>query len=299
MRVLVFGETGQVARSLADLGAADPSLDIRTLSRVEADLTDPDSLRDAVYDAAETWAPDAVVNAAAYTAVDKAEEEPALANAANAHAPGVIARACAGRDIPFVHLSTDFVFAGDASAPYKETDRAAPLGVYGASKLAGEGEVREAGGVAAVVRTSWVFSAYGRNFVKTMLRLGAERDHLRVVDDQIGCPTPAEDVARAALAAARGLIDKGAAAGGVYHYAGAEPTTWARLAEAALAEAGLKTPVERITTADFPTPAARPAYSVLECAKVEAAFGLPPADWRAGLARVIAALKDDALETDR
>lgn len=283
MRVLVFGRTGQVAQALAQ--AAGQGVEIVPKGRTEADLEVPATCAAAI--AAGPW--DAVINAAAYTAVDRAETDEGRAMAVNATAPGVMAAACAQRGIPFLHISTDYVFDGAGDAPWRPGDAPAPLGAYGRSKLAGEVAVRAAGGVHLILRTSWVFSAQGANFVKTMLRLGAERDSLRVVDDQWGGPTPAAAVAQALLGLAGALRD--GAAGGTYHFAGAPPTTWARFARETFALAGLPCRVEAIPTADYPTPARRPLNSRLDCATLRADFGITPPDWRAHLAAVVKELQ--------
>jgi dTDP-4-dehydrorhamnose reductase len=283
MRVLVFGRTGQVAQALAQ--AAGQGVEIVPKGRTEADLEVPATCAAAI--AAGPW--DAVINAAAYTAVDRAETDEGRAMVVNATAPGVMAAACAQRGIPFLHISTDYVFDGTGDAPWRPGDAPAPLGAYGRSKLAGEVAVQAAGGVHLILRTSWVFSAQGANFVKTMLRLGAERDSLRVVDDQWGGPTPAAAVAQALLGLAGALRD--GAAGGTYHFAGAPPTTWARFARETFALAGLPCRVEAIPTADYPTPARRPLNSRLDCATLMADFGITPPDWRAHLAAVVKELQ--------
>ena len=285
MRILVTGAGGQVGRSLVEAGAA-AGHEIIAKDRAGLDLTDADALRAAIDPAAING----MINAAAYTAVDAAEDDAATAAAINADAPRIIAEACAAAGLPLVHYSTDYVFDGTGTRPYVETDPAAPLGVYGRTKREGEAAILASGANAAILRLAWVFSAHGKNFVKTMLRVGPERGGVRVVADQIGAPTPALDAARAGLAALEGLVADPSKAG-VYHYAGDQPASWAGLAEAIFAEAALDVPVERIPTSAYPTPAARPAYSVLDSAKFEAAFGLPAADWRAGLAAVIATLK--------
>lgn len=283
MRVLVFGRTGQVAQALAQ--SAGQGIEIVPKGRTEADLEVPATCAASI--AAGPW--DAVINAAAYTAVDRAETDEGRAMAVNATAPGVMAAACAQRGIPFLHISTDYVFDGAGDAPWRPGDAPAPLGAYGRSKLAGEVAVRAAGGVHLILRTSWVFSAQGANFVKTMVRLGAERDSLRVVDDQWGGPTPAAAVAQALLGLAGALRD--GASGGTYHFAGAPPTTWARFARETFALAGLPCRVEAIPTADYPTPARRPLNSRLDCATLMADFGITPPDWRAHLAAVVKELQ--------
>ncbi|PWE30004.1 dTDP-4-dehydrorhamnose reductase [Maritimibacter sp. 55A14] len=282
MTLLVFGRTGQLARELARRAP-----EAVFLGRDAADLADPAACAAAI----ETHAPGAVINAAAYTAVDRAETEEALATAVNAAAPGAMARACAARGIPFVHVSTDYVFDGSGAAPLRPGDAPAPLGAYGRSKLAGEAAVRAAGGCYAILRTSWVFSAHGGNFVKTMLRLGAGRDQLAVVADQVGGPTWAGDIAAACLTIAAQLA-RDPAKSGIHHFAGAPDVSWAGFARAIFAQAGLSCAVTDIPSADYPTPAARPANSRLDCSGLETAFAIPRPDWRTGLARVIEELEE-------
>lgn len=289
MRVLVFGANGQAARELARRGPA-AGLEIVALGRDACDLLRPGAAREAI----DRLAPDALINAGAYTAVDKAESERDLAFRLNADAPGEIAEAAAANGLPLVHFSTDYVFDGQGSRPWREDDPASPLGVYGESKLAGERRVAAAGGAQAILRLSWVFSAHGANFVKTMLRLAGERPVLRVVADQRGRPTPASFAADAALVAAKAL-QANAGLSGVYHVAGDEETTWADFAEAIVAAAGLSTPVEPIATSDYPTPAKRPKYSVLDTEKFERAFGMKPPSWRGALKDVVRELQGKTL----
>ena len=233
-----------------------------------------------------------MINAAAWTAVDRAEAEEDAANIVNGHAPAAMAQACAARGIAFVHISTDYVFDGAGDAPFAPDHPTAPLGAYGRSKLLGEEGVRAAGGVHVILRTSWVFSAHGANFVKTMLRLGAERDSLRVVADQIGGPTPARAIAQACLTIAQQL--RGAPAkSGTYHFAGQPATSWADFARAIMAQAGLPCRIEDIASADYPTPAKRPLNSRLECSAL-ARFGLSAPDWQTGLTQVLHDLKGAA-----
>lgn len=279
MRLLVFGRTGQVA---TEIGRIDPGA-IR-LGREEADLSDPESCARAIL-AADV---DAVVNAAAWTAVDRAEAEEAAATIVNGAAPAAMARACAARGLPFVHLSTDYVFPGTGDRPWRPDDATAPVNAYGRSKLAGEEGVRAAGGAHVILRTSWVFSAHGANFVRTMLRLGATREVVSVVDDQVGGPTPARAIADACLRVARALRD--GAPGGTHHLAGAPVTSWAGFASAIMAEAGLPARVDAIATADYPTPAPRPLNSRLDGATLRDAFGIDPPDWRAALREVVTEL---------
>ena len=286
MRVLVFGRTGQVARALL---AREGRARIEALGREEADLADPAACAARV---AGTDA-DAVIVAAAYTAVDRAEAEEALATRVNAEAPGAIAVAAARRRIPLVHISTDYVFDGSGDQLFAPNDPTGPLGAYGRSKLAGEEAVRGAGGAHAILRTSWVVSPDGANFVRTMLKLGAERDRLRVVADQVGGPTPAAAIADACLMiAARLGLDPSLS--GTYHLSGAPDTSWAGFAREIFARAGLACAVDEIGTADWPTPARRPLNSRLDCRATEAAFGIARPDWKAGLAKVLAELKDEA-----
>ena len=282
MRILVFGETGQVARALA---ARAP---VTALGRDRADLSDPEACAAAIL-ASDA---EAVINAAAYTAVDRAEEEETLATVINGAAPAAMARAAAQKGVPFLHVSTDYVFDGSGETPWKPDDPTGPLGAYGRSKLAGEDGVRAAGGRHAILRTSWVFSAHGANFVRTMLRLGRESDALRVVDDQTGGPTAAGDIAATLLTMARALKD--GASGGMYHFAGAPDVTWAGFAREIFARAGLAVAVTGIPSSDYPTPARRPANSRLDCTALETGLGIPRPDWRESLDRVLGELGDVA-----
>ena len=275
--ILVFGRTGQVAQELARLAP-----DAHFAGRDEADLTRPDDCAALI----GRLRPAAVINAAAYTAVDKAEAEEATSRLVNRDAPEAMAVACAGLGIPFVHISTDYVFDGSGEAPRDERAATGPLGVYGATKLEGEDAIRAAGGQWAIMRTSWVFSAHGNNFVKTMRRLGAERDRLTIVADQIGGPTPAAAIAAAALEMAR-QMQADPAKGGLYHFAGAPDVSWADFAREIFAQSGLTPQVEDIPTSAYPTPARRPANSRLNCAAIERDFGIARPDWRESLAAVI------------
>ncbi|WP_298976304.1 dTDP-4-dehydrorhamnose reductase [uncultured Roseobacter sp.] len=279
MKVLVFGKTGQVATELARFDG------VTCLGRDQADLTDPGTCEAII---AETDA-DAVINAAAYTAVDKAEDDRDTAMIVNAMAPTAMAAAAAARDLPFVQISTDYVFAGGGTAPWQPENETGPLGVYGQSKLGGERGVTGAGGRHAILRTSWVFSAHGNNFAKTMLRLGAERDSLSIVGDQIGGPTPARDIAAACMTMAQALKED-ATKTGTYHFSGAPDVSWADFAREIFAQADLTVDVTDIPTADYPTPATRPLNSRLDCSTTAAIFGIPQPDWRAGLAAVLADL---------
>ncbi|WP_435206068.1 dTDP-4-dehydrorhamnose reductase [Tateyamaria sp. 1078] len=276
--ILVFGRTGQVARSLADLAAPREMV---MLGRDQADLSDPATCAAQIL----RHAPSVVINAAAYTAVDRAEEEEDQALTINGHAPGAMAQLCAGEGIPFLHISTDYVFAGTGETPHQPGDPVDPQNAYGRTKRAGEDAVRAAGGPHAILRTSWVFSEYGANFVRTMLRLSETRDALTVVDDQIGGPTPARGIASALLTMADAMRD--GQGGGTYHYAGAPVTSWAGFARETFDQAGRDVTVTGIPTADYPTPATRPLNSRLDCSTLETDFGLKPADWQGDLARIL------------
>jgi dTDP-4-dehydrorhamnose reductase len=291
-RILLLGGNGQLGtelrRSLARLGelvAATRAGTIDGASCETADLSRPDTLPPLL----DRIAPDIVVNAAAYTAVDRAEQEVELAFRVNAEAPDVLATACAARGATFVHYSTDYVFDGQGTRPYLEGDSTAPLGVYGASKLAGEIAVLSSGARHMVFRTAWVYAAHSHNFLRTMLRLGAERDALRVVADQVGTPTPAALLADVTARALR--VD--AAQSGLWHLTPTGHTSWHGFAEAIFEGAVARSllprapKVEAITTADYPTPAARPAYSVLDCGALQRDFGIALPDWRAGLAATL------------
>ncbi len=290
MRLLVLGRTGQLARGMAALQGR-PGLETTLLGRPDLDLTAPGDLR-ATFAA---LAPDAIVNAAAYTAVDRAETEPDAAHAVNAAGAGAAAAAAARLDIPFLHVSTDYVFDGSKAAPYVEDDPTGPQSAYGRSKCAGEAAVAAANPRHLIVRTAWVFSPWGQNFVATMLRLAAERPGLRVVADQVGSPTYAPDLADILVAMARAVV--GAAQDdprfGIYHAVNAGEATWAGFAEAIMAEArrhGLPSaPVQPISTAEYPTPTRRPANSRLDTAKLQRSFGLALPPWQDALARCIAA----------
>jgi len=282
MKLLIFGQTGQVARELA---RTQPNAQF--LSRADADLTDPAACA-RIIEASDT---DAIINAAAYTAVDKAEAEAELAFKINGIAPTQMAKAAAETGIPFIHISTDYVFSGQGTNPWAPDDPLKPLGIYGQSKLAGETGVRAAGGAHVILRTSWVVSAHGGNFVKTMLRLAQSHDALRVVSDQVGGPTPAAAIAEAIVDIATQLVANPDLAE-TYHFAGAPDVSWADFARAIFAEAGQNMIVEDISTKDYPTPAKRPPNSRLDCASLKRAFGIKRPDWRAGLQQILADLKE-------
>ena len=276
-KLLVFGRTGQVARELQHLAAAQ-ALDLLALGRDAADLAQPGACAAAI----QAHRPRAVINAAAYTAVDRAEEEEALATAINGAAPAEMAVACAALNIPLVHISTDYVFAGSGDTPWGPADATAPLNAYGRSKWAGEEGIRASGATHAILRTSWVFSGHGANFVKTMLRLSETRDQIGVVEDQIGGPTPARAIAAACLAIAAQLQDAPEKTG-TYHFSGAPDASWCAFAHAIFRRTGRPTRVQAIPTSAYPTPAARPLNSRLECNTTTSVFGLARPDWHAGL----------------
>ena len=285
--ILVFGRNGQVARELAKLGArSDPSLaglKLDFVGREDFDLSRGDSPLPLLRERA----PIAVINAAAYTAVDRAESEPEAAFQLNRDTPAGIAQACAALDIPLVHFSTDYVFDGSKPDPYVEDDPPNPMSVYGRSKAEGEMAVLGSGARASVLRTAWVYSAFGSNFLKTMLRLGRAQPEIRVVADQIGQPTWAEDCALGALRLVQALLDRDARSLGVFHLTGAGDATWADFAEAIFEESarrgGSRPAVSRITTAQYPTAARRPPNSRLDCRKIMRTVGWSARDWRGSL----------------
>lgn len=282
MSILVFGRSGQVATELARIAP-----DAVFLGRDVADLTDPAACADAIH----AHAPRAVINAAAYTAVDKAEADEAAAMRVNADAPAAMAQACVTLGIPMVHISTDYIFDGSGRAPRQPYDLTGPINAYGRSKLAGERAIAQAGGTYAILRTSWVVSAHGTNFVRTMLRLSEMRDALNIVDDQIGGPTCAADIAAACLAIVDQLIADPVKSG-VYHFSGAPDVSWKNFAEAIFAAAGRTVAVTGIPTSDYPTPAQRPLNSRLDCSATEATFGIARPAWRAGLHDILTELKE-------
>lgn len=290
MNILVTGAGGQLGRELALRLAPDEAV---CLPRAALDLTDAPAVQATL----ARLRPNVVINAAAYTAVDRAEAEPDRAFAANRDAPATLARACAGIGAALLHVSTDYVFNGESRRPWREDDATGPINVYGASKLAGERAVQDALPRHLIVRTAWLFGAHGPSFVRTVLRLARERGALRVVSDQTGSPTWAGHLAEALIALARRIAAGEALAFGVHHHAGAPAVSWHGFAEAivhaAVAQGLLPAPVPvtPITTDEFPTPARRPAWSVLDGARMAASFGLAPPDWRAGLDQTLAAWK--------
>jgi dTDP-4-dehydrorhamnose reductase len=281
MKILVTGGRGQLGRAVKRRGDASGHA-VTALDIDELDICDEAQVQAAV----ARDAPELVINAAAYTAVDKAESERIRAFAINRDGAGIVARVCAARGVRLLHVSTGYVFDGTGTRPYRETDPLRPLGVYGESKAEGEHAVREAGGEVSIVRTSWLFEAKGPSFVHAILRLAKERPVLRVVADQRGCPTWADDLADGLFA-----LGRVPALEAVYHYCNADETTWHGFATAIVDEARTHRAlacerIEAITTAEYPTPAKRPAYSVLDTSRIRA-LGIVPPSWRIGLARVV------------
>jgi len=292
VRLLVAGAQGQLARAMIELAPSATDVTAFALGRPALDLTAPASVLKTLAD----FKPDVIVNAAAYTAVDKAEAEPDAAMALNADGPARLAEAADKMGAILIHVSTDYVFDGTKATPYVEDDPTAPLGAYGRSKLAGEEAVRAATARHIILRTAWVHSPFGANFVKTMLRLAADRPEVRVVDDQIGSPTYAPHLAEAILAISRtALADADAARFGTYHAAGTGEVTWCGMAREVMrvsaSLAGPSANVTAITTAEYPTPARRPANSRLDCTKLATAFGVTLPRWEEGVAECVRRLQ--------
>ena len=291
-RILLLGAGGQLGLCLKRALAASheqTAHDLTALTRAEVDFSNPEAVRAAVRSAA----PEIVINAAAYTAVDKAESEPELAHRVNAVAPGVIAEELKATNGWLIHYSTDYVFDGSATEPWRETDPTGPLSVYGQSKLDGELAIAATGCRHLIFRTSWVYAAEGKNFLHTMLRLGRERDQLKIVDDQIGAPTTAEALTEATLAALAHILasENGSSTSGTYHLACAGATSWCGFAKAIFVAfaAQQKAPeVLPIPTSAYPTPAKRPHNSRLNCEKFSAQFGYRMPDWQEALHQVAA-----------
>lgn len=292
MRILVCGANGQVGHELVDR-ARTYGLEALGMTREQLDITRTEAVCDAVHN----LGPGLVINAAAYTHVDNAEANAAQAYAVNRDGAASLAEACRRASIPLLHISTDYVFSGEARQPYKETDAVAPTGVYGESKLAGERAIQTALQQHLILRTSWVYGVHGHNFVKTMLRLGRQRDALSVVADQHGCPTAAASIAEVLLELAKRHLKGERLAWGTYHYSGRSPCTWYDFAVEIFRQAAAKglldkePKVSSISTSQYPTPARRPAWSVLDCSKFESTFGIPTHDWREELAGVLDALQ--------
>jgi dTDP-4-dehydrorhamnose reductase len=287
MRIMVFGKNGQVAQSLAEAAVGMSVLELTTVGRELADLTRPGSAASAI----AAFQPECVINAAAYTAVDQAEDEPELAFRINEHAAGEVAEASRAAGAKLIHISTDYVFDGRATRAYREEDKTNPINVYGQSKLAGEVAVRAGNPEHMIIRTSWVYSPFGRNFVRTMMLLADERSELTVVDDQLGCPTSAVDLAEALLKIC--LLNR-PFDGRTFHLTGDGQTSWCQLAFQVMREReehGLRAArVRPIATADWTTKASRPANSSLDCSAIAAAYGVNLPPWRHSLSRCVTRL---------
>lgn len=280
MRILVTGANGQVGWELVQQGS-HYGLNISGRDRAGLDICDPEAVAKEI----KATGVGMVINAAAYTAVDRAETEPDLANAVNRDGPAILASACATANIPLIHISTDYVFDGSKKEPYVESDPVAPLGVYGKSKEAGEQKIRTRLERHIILRTSWVYGVHGNNFVKTMLRLGREKEEIRVVDDQIGCPTSAADIAETLLLMAQKFVRGDEIAWGTYHYCGQGPTSWYRFAQVIFDRAEkhhhhLKLQnLLPIPSSEFPTPTRRPVYSALDSSMIYKKFSISPKNW--------------------
>jgi len=287
MKVLVIGANGQLGWELCRRGEKQ-GFDIVALDLPDFDITEPSTVKKAVSQTGVSL----VINASAYTAVDKAESEPELAFAVNRDGPAYIASSCAEIGIPLIHISTDYVFNGNKKGPYLETEPISPLGVYGKSKAAGETEVRNHLKEHIILRTAWLYGIHGNNFVKTMLSLGREKEMVRVVADQYGCPTYVADLAEAILAIAMQISEQHAITWGTYHYCGKGVTTWHGFAQAIFDlvkqyDSLMVKKIVPITTAEFPTSAKRPANSVMDCSLLTKIFGISPRTWQESLADML------------
>jgi dTDP-4-dehydrorhamnose reductase len=295
MRIVVTGKEGQVVRSLMERAASDPDINVIALGRPELDLSVPSTIARAI----STAAPDIVVSAAAYTAVDQAEDEPDLARAINALGAGLVAQAASKLGVPVIHLSTDYVFSGEGSEPYFETDATGPLGVYGQTKLEGEHAVHEAHAKHIILRTAWIYSPFGKNFVKTMLRLAESREQVSVVSDQWGNPTSAFDIADGIIHIAKHLeANRSFAAYGIYNLVGTGNVNWSgfarRIFDASQLNNGPFANVVDIATADYPTKARRPFNSRLSTDKFFDVFDWRAPDWRTSTDLTVARLLEPA-----
>jgi len=283
-QLLILGAQGQVGRALVTR-ARQAGIRCDALGRLECDVVDWVGVERVVKPG------HVVVNCAAYTAVDRAEAEAEAAYRVNSVGAGNVAAACAANGVPLVHLSTDYIFDGESEKPAREDDPPRPLNVYGQSKLAGEIAVRQRLKAHIILRSSWIFSAHGQNFVKTILRLANTQSPLRVVDDQIGGPTSADDVAKAILDILAGTAKSDFAQWGTYHFAGAPPVSWCEFARVIVAQSGSGAVVVPIATMDHRSPARRPLNSVLDCSRISRVFGIQQPDWRAALGNVLEALR--------
>ncbi len=288
-KILVTGANGQMGMELQQLAPAYPDFQFIFTTRNELPLDDPDAIIASI----AFHQPHYVINCGAYTAVDKAESEKELAYKINAEGPGVLAASCAAAGIPLIHISTDYVFNGKAVKPVREDDPTDPVNLYGASKLEGEKNVLREHPSAIIIRTAWVYSSFGKNFVKTMLRLMSEKEEIGVVNDQYGTPTFAADLADAILTIIVSLDTKKSGQPGIYHYSNEGQISWYDFAVAIAAISNSKCRVNPITTAQFPTPAKRPAYSVLDKSKIKQVFGIVPPDWRTSLGKCIQKIQSE------
>ena len=292
MRILVLGSNGQLGQCLNDQ-LSNKEYDVVYTSRDQIDIADFEGTRDKILDIS----PDIIINSTAYTAVDSAEKQQEVADVVNHLAVSNLANICSKLDCWLIHVSTDYVFDGSSKVPYREDDQTSPQGVYGKTKLKGELAIQSSGCRYLIFRTAWVFSEYGSNFLKTMLHLGNERDELSVVSDQIGCPTYAQDIAKT-IASAVYSLETSELTSGLYHYCGDQPCSWYGFANAIFKEAELlriNTPivVHAIKTLAYPTPASRPAFSVLDCSRIKNEFGVIPSDWREGIREVLKVLNKE------
>ena len=280
--ILVFGKTGQVAQELGKFK------NVVTLDRSQADLAYPKTCKAAIY----SYKPAAVINAAAYTAVDQAEEDEILAKTVNGVAPGEISRACADLNIPFVHISSDYVFEGTGYHMWKTSDPTKPQNAYGRSKLLGELAIKNFGSTYAILRTSWLVSEHGKNFLKTMLQISKNCDVIKVVDDQIGGPTPAHEVAKACIKITYDLLEDPKKIG-VYHFSGTPDVSWCDFANIIFNKAGCQTVALPIPTSEYPVKSKRPLNSRLDCSKTEEKFNIFRPNWIEGLEKILRGLKED------
>ena len=292
MRILDLGSNGQLGQCLNDQ-LSNKEYDVVYTTRDQIDITNFKGTRDKIVDIS----PDIIINSTAYTAVDSAENQQEVADVVNHLAVSNLANICSKLNCWLIHVSTDYVFDGSSKVPYREDDQTSPQGVYGKTKLKGELAIQSSGCRYLIFRTAWVFSEYGSNFLKTMLRLGNERDEINVVNDQIGSPTYAQDIAKTIVFAVCSL-ETSELTSGLYHYCGDQSCSWYGFAKAIFKEAELlhiNTPnvVHAIKTSAYPTPASRPAFSVLDCSRIKNVFGVIPSDWREGIREVLKVLNNE------